>query len=60
MNFRVFFRNFIKDPIAYALLLTLFSHAKVIFQAYLLFNIISPWNLCCCNTYFFPDSTSTL
>ena len=41
VKFRVSFLDFIKGPTASALLLTLFSHAKVIFQAYSLWNIAS-------------------
>ena len=40
VKFRASFLDFIKDPIASALWLTLFSHAKVMFQAYSLLNIV--------------------
>ena len=34
MNFRTWFWNLVKDPIASALLPALLSHAKLMFQAY--------------------------
>ena len=41
VKFRASFWDFIKDPIGSALLLALFSHAKVMFQAHSLLNIVS-------------------
>ena len=41
VKFRALFWEFIKGPTASALLLTLFSHAKVMFQAHSLLNIVS-------------------
>ena len=40
VKFRASFLDFIKDPLASALWLTLFSPAKVMFQAYSLLNIV--------------------
>ena len=59
MNFKDLFWDFIKDPIASALLFTLFWHAKLMFQEYSLLNSVSVTCSVAVCTYFYSDSTST-